>query len=108
MKTVLLALACGAALWAEGPAKTYTGIITDTMCGKDHSHMGVSPDARCVRDCVKSGQYKYALLVADQMYVLSDQRTPERFAARKVQVKGILHEKTRMLKVESITSLGRQ
>ena len=70
--------------------------------------LGVSPEARCVRDCVKSGQYKYALLVGSQMYVLSDQQTPEKFAAQKVRVKGVLYEKTRILKVESITSHGQQ
>lgn len=106
MKSILLTLAAGAALCAQGPAKTFTGVITDTMCGRDHTHMGVSPDAKCVRDCVRSGQYKYALLVGNQMYVLSDQQTPEKFAAQKVTVRGVFYEKTRILKVDSITSHG--
>ena len=60
MKTPIgWALACGLAL-AQGPAKTYTGVITDTMCGANHVHMGVKPEAKCVRECVKGGQYKYA------------------------------------------------
>jgi len=106
MRTILLTLACGAALLAQGPAKSYSGVITDTMCGKDHTHMGVSPNAKCVRDCVKGGQYKYALLVGERIYVLSDQQTPEKFAAQKVSVRGVLYEKTRILKVESITSIA--
>jgi len=101
MRTILLTLACGAALLAQGPAKSYSGVITDTMCGK-----GVSPNAKCVRDCVKGGQYKYALLVGERIYVLSDQQTPEKFAAQKVSVRGVLYEKTRILKVESITSIA--
>lgn len=102
MKTLFLSLALSAALAAQGPAKTYTGVITDTMCGKDHKHMGATDDAKCVRDCVKSGQFKYALLAGDAVYTLSDQQTPEKFAAKKVRIKGVLYEKTRILKVESI------
>jgi hypothetical protein len=102
MKTLILTLVFCVALAAQGAANTYTGVITDTMCAKDHTHMGVAPEAKCVRDCVKSGQYKYALLVGDNVYVLSDQQTPEKFAAQKVRVKGVYYEKTRILKVESI------
>ncbi|MBI5084588.1 MAG: hypothetical protein HZB13_08330 [Acidobacteria bacterium] len=104
MKTLLLALAASAALLAQQPARTYTGVITDTMCGADHSHMGVKPDEKCVRDCVKSGggRWKYALLDGKKMYVLSDQQTPEKYAARKVRVTGVLYEKTGVLKVDRI------
>lgn len=102
MKTLILSLALSAAVAAKGPSKTYTGVITDTMCGKDHKHMGATDEAKCVRDCVKSGQFKYALLAGDAMYVLSDQQTPERFAAQKVRVKGVLYEKTKILRVDSI------
>lgn len=89
---------------AQGPAKTFTGVITDTMCGADHAHMGIAPDAKCVRDCVKAGkQWKYALLTADKkMHVLSDQATPEKFAAKKVKVTGVLYEKTGILRVDKI------
>jgi hypothetical protein len=92
-------------LFAQGSPKTYTGVITDTMCGADHTHMGISPDDKCVRECVKSGngKWKYALLGADKkMYVLSDQQTPEKFAAMKVKVTGTLYEKTGVLKVDKI------
>jgi hypothetical protein len=83
--------------------QTYTGVITDTMCGADHSHMGISPEEKCVRECVKSGkQWKYALLVGKNVYVLSDQQTPEKFAAKKVNVTGTLHEKTKILQVDKI------
>ena len=76
----LLIFATGLLL-AQGAPKTYTGVITDTMCGADHTHMGVAPNEKCVRECVKSGngKWKYALLGADKkMYVLSDQQTPEK------------------------------
>lgn len=97
--TVLAAFAL-----AQNSAKVYTGVITDTMCGADHAHMGISPDAKCVRECVRAGkQWKFALLTADnKMYVLSDQAAPDRFAARKVRVTGVLYEKTGILRVDKI------
>lgn len=107
MKLLVFALLAAAALSAQGPARTYTGVVTDTMCGADHAHMGVSPDAKCVRECVRSGggKWKYALLVeGKKMLVLSDQQTPEQFAAQKVSVTGVLYEKTGILKVDRIAA----
>jgi len=84
-------------------AQTFTGVITDTMCGANHTHMNIRPDEKCVRDCVKMDKrYKYALLANGKMYVLSDQQTPEKFAAKKVKVTGTLFEKTGIIKVDKI------
>ncbi|MCW5976640.1 MAG: hypothetical protein KIT09_01115 [Bryobacteraceae bacterium] len=99
----LLILAGALSLGAAGESRTFTGVITDTMCGKDHAHMGITPDAKCVRECVRmSSEYKYALQDGDKMYVLSDQKTPEQFAAQKVKITGVLYEKTGIIKVEKI------
>ena len=38
------------------------------------------------------------------MYELSDQKTPEKFAAQRVRVVGTLDAKTKTIKVESITA----
>ena len=100
MKTTLILLISGALALAAAP-KTYTGVITDAMCGKDHSMMGVKPDAKCVAECVKQGS-KYALVVGDDVYELSDQKAPEKFAAQKVNVKGTLNGK--VIQVQSITA----
>jgi hypothetical protein len=100
MKTTIILLISGALALAAAP-KTFTGVITDAMCGKDHSMMGVKPDAKCVTACVKQGS-KYALVVGDDVYELSDQKTPEKFAAQKVNVKGTLNGKT--IEVQSITA----
>jgi hypothetical protein len=64
MKHLFLTAFFAAAAISSGATKTYTGVITDTMCGKSHAAMGVQPDGKCVRDCVKSGngKWKYALL----------------------------------------------
>jgi hypothetical protein len=99
----LLWMALPIAALAQGPVKEYRGVITDTMCGADHAHMGIQPDEKCVRECVKSGKWKYALLDAKgKMMVLSDQKTPEKHAAKKVKIRGVFYEKTGILRVDSI------
>ena len=83
--------------------KTYVGVVTDTMCATDHKPMKISPDEKCVRDCVGDGRtYQYALLVGKNVYRLSDQETPAGFAGKKVAVAGTLYTKTNILKVDSI------
>jgi hypothetical protein len=47
--------------------QTFTGKVSDTMCGAKH-HEGIPP-ADCVRACVKHGA-KYALIVGDKVYTL--------------------------------------
>ena len=94
-------LFAGALLLGAAPARTFTGVITDAMCGKNHAAMGVKPDAKCVQECVKSGS-KYALYDGKTVYALSDQQTPSKFAAQKVVVKGALDEKSGTIKVDSI------
>ena len=91
--------------WAEG-SKTYVGVITDTMCIGDHTAMKVTPDAKCVKECVRDGKtFQYALHDGSKAYKLSDQETPARFAGRKVKVTGVLYTKTNILKVERIDAL---
>ncbi len=93
-------LSAGLLAAAAGP-QSFTGVITDTMCGANHKPMHVTPDSKCVLECVKHGS-KYALLVGANVYVLSDQQTPEKFAAQKVKVTGALNAKTKILKVDKI------
>jgi hypothetical protein len=45
--------------------KTYTGTVSDAMCGA--KHMG--PAAECTRGCVSKGS-KYALVVGEKVYTL--------------------------------------
>jgi hypothetical protein len=99
-------LAAAVMLTAAAPAqesKPYTGVITDTMCGRSHKGMNVAPESKCVKECVGDGKtYKFALLSGAKIYTLSDQETPAKFAAQRVVVTGVLYEKTGILKVESI------
>src|SRR2546430_1912229 len=95
---LILALA-GLCMAADAP-KTYTGIIDDDMCSGDHKKMGGTDAAKCTAECVKSMGGKYALLVGKDAYVLSDQKTPEKYAGKKVTVTGTLNGKE--LQVKSI------
>lgn len=101
---MLISMIAAGVLSAAPASRTYTGVITDTMCGRDHTHMNISPTDKCVRECVrmKNGKWKYALLVGKDIYVLSDQQTPEKFAAKKVTVTGKVYPKTGILAVEKI------
>src|SRR5579872_5241338 len=101
MKTFAIFVAGTMLLAAAGPKKTFTGVISDEMCGNDHKMMNVKPDSKCVTDCVKAGS-KYVLVVGSNVYVLSDQKTPEKFAGQKVMVNGSLDGKT--LQVDSIAA----
>jgi hypothetical protein len=101
MKNTISLLFAGALLAAAASPQTFTGVITDSMCGRDHAMMKVTPDSKCVQGCVKHGS-KYALFDGKSAYVLSDQKTPEQFAGQKVKITGTLYEKTKILKVDSI------
>ena len=67
--------------------------------------MKVTPDSKCITECVRMGD-KYALYDGKATYVLSDQKAPERFAGQKVKITGTLDEKTKILKVDSISADG--
>lgn len=104
MKPVVLSLFLAAALSAAQDKQTFTGIITDEMCPLGtHSHMRMGPtDAECTKACVVSHDSKYVLFDGKSAYVLSDQKTPEQYAAQKVRVTGTLDAKTKTIRVESI------
>ena len=61
---------------AAGSTQTFTGKVSDAMCGAKHMEGGPAPaaPAACVRACVQKGA-KYALVVGDKVYALdtSDQ-----------------------------------
>jgi hypothetical protein len=53
---------------AAGSTQTFTGKVSDAMCGAKHTEGGIAP-ADCVRACVQKGA-KYALVVGDKVYTL--------------------------------------
>jgi len=102
----LFFLFAAAAIASGAETQTFTGIITDTMCGaKPHSAMTKDRgDAECVKMCVK-GPNSFALLDGTNVMKLSDQKTPARYVARKVKVTGAYDGKTKTIKVLSIEPL---
>ena len=105
MKRAFAFVALSLLLASPGSAqssRTFTGVITDTMCGASHAAMKVTPDSKCVLECVKSSSVKFALLEGNNVYTLSDQKTPAQFAAQKVKVTGTLDEKTKVITVQRI------
>jgi hypothetical protein len=103
-KLALLFVAVAAAIVAVPGAQTFTGVITDTMCGANHTMMHVTPLDKCVRECVRMdpAQYKYALYDGKNVYTLSDQKSPEAFAAQKVKITGTLDQGSKIIQVEKI------
>jgi|SRR5688572_19439127 len=106
MKPVLLSLLVAAALSAAQETQTFTGVITDDMCPLgNHSRMQMGPtDAECTRACIGAHGAVYVLYDGKSAYVLSDQKTPEKYAAQRVRVVGTLDEKTKTIRVASIAS----
>ncbi|SPE43078.1 conserved exported hypothetical protein [Candidatus Sulfopaludibacter sp. SbA3] len=89
-KSILLLIAA-ATLFAGGPARSFTGVITDSMCVANHKMMHISPDPKCIGECVKASRtVKFVLYDGKNVYPLSDQQTPAPFAGQKVKVTGVL------------------
>ncbi len=70
--TLLLCAALTASSAFAAKGKTYTGTVSDSMCGAKHQMPG--DDAGCTRACVSKGS-KYALVVGDKVYTLENDKT---------------------------------
>lgn len=89
MTKLTILLIAAATLFAGGPSRSFTGVITDSMCIANHKMMRISPDSKCIVECVKASRsVKFVLLDGKTVYQLSDQQTPARFAGQKVKVTG--------------------
>ena len=106
MKPLIFSLLIIAALAAVKGKQKFTGTITDSMCAEaDHSRMRMgSTDAECTIACVIAHGAMYVLYDGKEVYTLSDQQTPEKFAGKKVTVTGTLDARTRTIQVDSITA----
>src|ERR1039457_3972316 len=54
---------------AADSTQTFTGKVSDAMCGAKHTEGNLAP-AACVRACVQKGA-NYALVVGDKVYTLN-------------------------------------
>jgi Protein of unknown function (DUF5818) len=106
MKPLILSLLTIAALAGAPASQKFTGAITDSMCANaDHSRMQMGPtDAECTVACVGAHGAIYVLYDGKDVYTLSDQEAPEKFAGQKVTVMGTLDVKTRTIQVDSISA----
>lgn len=97
-----LVLVAGLALsMAYAAGKSYTGTVSDAMCGAKHA---MGNPAECTRACVSKGS-KYALVVGDKVYTLetSDKAaldTLDKQAGEKATVTGT--EKDNTITVASV------
>ena len=106
MKHLLWSLLAVATLSAAQGKQTFTGTITDDECSRaDHTRMRMGPtDAECTLACISAHGAVYVLYDGKDVYTLSDQRTPEKFAGQRVRVIGTLDNKTKTIQVDSITA----
>jgi hypothetical protein len=106
MKPLLASLFVVASLSAGQSTQTFTGVITDSECTTgDHSRMRMgSNDAECARACVSAHGASFVLYTGKEVYALTDQQTPDKFAGQKVRVTGTLDAKTKTIRVESMSA----
>jgi|SRR5579863_686698 hypothetical protein len=98
----LLILSAGLSPAALAAGKSFTGTVSDSMCGAKHAMAG--DDASCTRTCVSKGS-KYALVVGDKVYTLETGdkaalATLDKQAGAKVTVTGT--EKDNTIAVSSV------
>lgn len=89
--------------FGAGKAQTFSGQVSDAMCGAKHEMEGSPAD--CTRACVQHGS-KYALVVGDKVYTLegTDKKVQEeldKLAGTKASVTGTADGNT--IQVASVT-----
>jgi Protein of unknown function (DUF5818) len=73
---------------AAAKQQTFTGAISDSMCGAQHMMEGSAKD--CTLKCVESGSKFILVDSKGKIYQLSDQTKPRQFAGANVKVTGTL------------------
>lgn len=103
---LLLSLLVVAATSAAADEQTFTGTVNDDVCARNgHAAMRMGPnDAECTRLCVMLHGSDYVLVDGKTVYLLSDQKAPEKFAGQAVRVTGTLDAASKTIKVTSIAA----
>jgi hypothetical protein len=74
---------------AASPAKTFSGMITDSRCGAKHKAPDKNP-TECARACVRNGA-AYKLVNGDKSYALrGDEKDLAKMAGQRATVAGTL------------------
>jgi len=88
-----LTFALAGAVIAFAQQQSFTGVVTDSMCGATHMAKDKTP-AECTRMCVKDGM-KYALAADKKLYTLEGHEAElSKLAGQRVTVKGTLKGNT--------------
>jgi hypothetical protein len=106
VKILVLALLLVAGAGPAQGKRAFTGTITDSMCpAGDHSRMRMGAnDAECTIACVDAHGATFVLYDGKQVFALSDQKTSEKFAGKKVAVAGTLDAAGKTIQVDSIAA----
>jgi hypothetical protein len=109
--TISLASAAGAGPGAVGSQEkkaaeqTWTGSISDAMCGKSHGANGgtMQKDHDCAVKCAAKGSYVF--VVGDKIYKIADQKMKEleQHAGHRVDITGTMKDDT--ITVSKVTML---
>jgi hypothetical protein len=83
--TAVLLAGLAAAQPPTAKKQSWSGVVTDSMCGAKHM---MSDAAECTRACVNKGS-SYALLVGDTVYTLKGHESEvDKLAGKKATVTG--------------------
>lgn len=106
---LLVLLSAAAARPAEPPApRLFSGMISDSECGLDHSRMKkahhIATDRKCTRDCCEKFKQEYVLAdhTTGEVYQLDDQKKAARYPATLVRILGTLEEDSGTIHVQKI------
>jgi hypothetical protein len=95
--TAVLFAGLAAAQPPKAKKQSWSGVVTDSMCGAKHM---MADAAECTRACVSKGS-SYALLVGDTVYMLQGHEAElDKLAGKKATVTGSAEGTT--IKVASI------
>lgn len=83
---IVALLAAGCLAWAG--SKSWTGVVSDSMCGAKHATAS-DEAAGCVAKCVQGGS-KYVLVSGGKVYELDAQDKFKDFAGKSVKVTGAM------------------
>jgi len=89
-------LAASGAWAADALPALFSGTVSDSECGLDHTRMKAQHhlpnDLACTRDCCEKYEQEYVLAdhATGEVYQLDDQKAVRRFANRPVRILGTL------------------
>lgn len=103
MRVLTVSLVAFTSMSAGGAPQTFTGTIADSECGASHDNMRMGPtDGECTKACIDAHGAAFILHDGMKIYALSDQRAPQAFAGKRVNVIGTLDASGKRIEVDSI------